>query len=180
MSGILYGPRERRGLRDAAERPLGFLDCKGLVEGVLDLLGIGDEISWSEYPVAALHPGRAALARIGAQKLGNLGQIHPDICDELGVPPFCVYELDLEKLLEYAPPQITTRALPRFPSVARDFALVVERDFQSQRIISWIKNRREALIENVEIFDEYSGAPVAEGKKRAWRTKFLTGPRTGL
>ena len=130
-------------------------------------------------PVAALHPGRAALARIGAQKLGYLGQIHPDICDELGVPPFCVYELDLEKLLEYAPPQITTRALPRFPSVARDFALVVERDFQSQRIISWIKNRREALIENVEVFDEYRGAPVAEGKKSlAYKISYRAEDRT--
>ena len=179
LSGILYGPRARRGLREAGERPLGFLDCTGLVEGVLDLLRIGDEISWSEYAVAALHPGRAALARIGAQKLGYLGQIHPDICDELGVPPFCVYELDLEKLLEYAPPQITTRALPRFPSVARDFAVVVERDFQSQRIVSWIKNRREALIENVEIFDEYRGAPVAEGKKSlAYKISYRAEDRT--
>jgi phenylalanyl-tRNA synthetase beta chain len=179
LSGILYGPRARRGLRDAGERPLGFLDCKGMVEGVLDLLRIADEISWSGYAVAALHPGRAALARIGAQKFGYLGQIHPDICDELGVPPFCVYELDLEKLLEYAPPHITTRALPRFPSVARDFALVVKGDFQSQRIISWIKNLREALIENVEVFDEYRGAPVAEGKKSlAYKISYRAEDRT--
>ena len=179
LSGLLYGPRARRGLRDMGEHPLGFLDCKGLVEGVLHLLRIGDEILWSEYAVIALHPGRAALARIGAQKLGYLGQIHPDICDELGVPPFCVYELDLEKLLEYAPPQITTRALPRFPSVARDFALVVERDFQSQRIISWIKNLHEALIENVEVFDEYRGAPVAEGKKSlAYKISYRAEDRT--
>jgi phenylalanyl-tRNA synthetase beta chain len=179
LSGMLYGPRARRGLRDAAERSLGFLDCKGLVEGVLELLRIGDEASWSEAAVAALHPGRAARARIGAQTLGYLGQMHPEVCDELAVPPSYVFELDLEKMLEYAPRQIKTSTLPRFPSVGRDFALVVEGDFQSQRIITWIKNRREALIEHVEVFDEYRGAPVAEGKKSlAYKISYRAEDRT--
>jgi phenylalanyl-tRNA synthetase beta chain len=179
LSGILYGPRARRGLRDAGARAVEFFDCKGVAEGVLDLLRVPDEIGWSADAVAALHPGRAAVARIGAQKLGYLGQIHPGVCDELGVPPAYVYELDLEKLLEYAPQQITTTSLPRFPSVGRDFALVVDRDFQSQRIMSWIKNLRDGLIENVEVFDEYRGAPIAEGKKSlAYKVSYRAEDRT--
>jgi len=179
LSGILYGARERRGLRDLEEHSLGLLDCKGLVEGVFDLLRIGEQIAWSDEACAALHPGRRALAQMGDQRLGYLGQIHPDVSDALGLPPFFIYELDLEKLLEYAPRKIAVRNLPRFPSVGRDFALVVERDFQSQRIVSWIKNLGDALIEHVEVFDEYRGAPVPEGKKSlAYKISYRAEDRT--
>jgi phenylalanyl-tRNA synthetase beta chain len=179
LSGILYGPRARRGLSVVGERPLGFLECKGLVEGVLDLLRISEEISWTDDGITVLHPGRSALAFVGGQRLGYLGQIHPDVCDEIGMPPFFVFELDLEKSLEYAPRKITTRSLPRFPSVGRDLSLVVERDFQSQRIVDWIKNLREALIEHVEVFDEYRGAPVPQGKKSlAYKISYRAEDRT--
>jgi phenylalanyl-tRNA synthetase beta chain len=179
LSGILCGPRARGGLRDQAEHPAGFLDCKGLVEGLLDLLRLSEQTSWSEGTVAALHPGQSALIRVGDERLGYLGQLHPDICDELELPQFFIYELDLEKLLEYAPRKITTRPLPRFPSAGRDFALVVERDFRSQRIVNWIKNLRESLIEHVEVFDEYRGAPVAEGKKSlAYKVSYRAEDRT--
>jgi phenylalanyl-tRNA synthetase beta chain len=179
LSGILCGPRARGGLRDQAEHPAGFLDCKGSVEGLLDLLRLSDQTSWSEGTVAALHPGQSALVRVGDERLGYLGQLHPDICDELELPQFFIYELDLEKLLEYAPRKITIRPLPRFPSAGRDFALVVERDFRSQRIVNWIKNLRESLIEHVEVFDEYRGAPVAEGKKSlAYKVSYRAEDRT--
>ena len=92
-------------------------------------------------------------------------KIHADVCDNSEVPSFLLFELDFEQLLKYAPRQITAHILPRFPSVERDFAVVVERDFPSQRIVSWIKNLGEALIEQAKVFDQYLGAPIPEGKK---------------
>jgi phenylalanyl-tRNA synthetase beta chain len=179
LSGILYGARPSIGLRDGAERSPGFLDGKGLVEGLFDSLRIGAQVSWSDHALEALHPGRRALARLEGQWLGCLGQLHPALCDELGLPPFLVFELDLEKLLEYAPRTIAVRNLPRFPSVGRDFAVVVERDFQSHRIVSWINARGDALIEHVEVFDEYRGAPIPEDKKSlAYKISYRAEDRT--
>jgi phenylalanyl-tRNA synthetase beta chain len=179
LSGVLYGPRMRHGLRDGTERSAGFLECKGVVEGLLDVLRIGDQVDWSDDEVAALHPGRCARARIQNHGVGYLGQLHPSLCDEFGLPPFLLFELDLEKSLEYAPRKIALRNLPRFPSVGRDFALVVEREFQSQRIVNWIKNLGEALIEHVEVFDEYRGAPVPEGRKSlAYKISYRAEDRT--
>jgi phenylalanyl-tRNA synthetase beta chain len=178
LSGILFGPRPRRGLRDAEHFP-GLLDCKGLMEGLMEWLRIGDQIQWRDDAIAALHPGRRALAHIGGQRLGYIGQIHPEVCDELGLPPFFLFELDLEKSLEYAPRKISVHNLPRFPSVGRDFALVVARDFQSQQIVSWINKLGEALIEQVEVFDEYRGAPVPEDKKSlAYKISYRAQERT--
>ena len=165
LGGILYGPRARRGLRTGTEAALSFLDCKGLVEGILDLQRMGETVGWSRETSAFLHPGRAAALVRGDKKLGYLGQVHPDVSDELGVPPFLLFELDFEGLLQYAPRRITARSLPRFPSVERDFAIVVEREFPSQQVISWIKNRGEALIEYVEVFDQYVGALNPDRKK---------------
>ncbi|HXV84789.1 MAG TPA: phenylalanine--tRNA ligase subunit beta, partial [Candidatus Binatia bacterium] len=77
------------------------------------------------------------------------------------------------------PRQIIARSLPRFPSVERDFALVVEREFPSRQIMSWIKNRGEALIESVEVFDQYLGPPIPAGKKSlAYKISYRADDRT--
>jgi phenylalanyl-tRNA synthetase beta chain len=179
LSGVLYGPRARRGLRTGSESSLTFLDCKGLIEGILDMLHMGDTVTWSKEGGTFLHSGRGAALLRDEKKLGTLGQVHPDISDELGVLPFLLFELDFEGLLQYAPRRITARSLPRFPSVERDFAIVVEREFPSQQIISWIKNRGEALIEYVEVFDQYLGSPIPAGKKSlAYKISYRADDRT--
>jgi phenylalanyl-tRNA synthetase beta chain len=179
LSGILYGPRPRRGLRVGRESSPGFLVGKGLAEGILQLLGIGDAVAWSRDGLSGLHSGRAAYLRINQKKLGYLGQVHPDVSDRLGLPPFVLFELDFDGLLQYAPRRITARALPRFPSVERDFAIVIDRTFSAQQIIDWIKNRAEALIQDVEVFDEYLGSPIPEGKKSlAYKISYRADDRT--
>ena len=180
LSGVLYGPRARRGLHRGSESALSFLECKGLVEGILDLLRMGETVEWSRESSALLHPGKAAALIRDGKKLGTLGEVHPDVSDTLGVVPvFLVFELDFDGLLQYAPRRITARSLPRFPSVERDFAIVVEGEFPSQQIISWIKNRGEALIEYVEVFDQYVGASIPAGKKSlAYKISYRADDRT--
>ena len=82
-------------------------------------------------------------------------------------------------MLEYAPRQITARSLPRFPSVERDLAIVVDREFPSQQIVGWIKDLGETLIEHVQVFDQYLGPPVPEGKKSlAYKISYRADDRT--
>jgi len=179
LAALLYGPRRRCGLRLGDESPIGFLECKGVVEAILDLFRVRVSVTWSSAASESLHPGRSAILRHGETKLGYLGQLHPDLCDRLAVPAVFLFELDFEKLLEYAPRQIKTYALPRFPAVERDVAIVVDRDFAAQQIVSWIHNLGEALIERVEVFDQYLGAPIPEGKKSlAYKVSYRAEDRT--
>jgi phenylalanyl-tRNA synthetase beta chain len=97
--------------------------------------------------------------------MGFSGEVHPDLCEELDLPPFLLFELDFEGLVQYAPRELTARSLPRFPSVERDLAVVVDEIFPAQRIISWIKDLKHSLIEEVQVFDQYRGSPIPEGKK---------------
>ena len=179
LAGVMFGARRRLGLRHGEAATAGFLDCKGIVEGVLDLLHVQAPVAWSAETISILHPGRAAALHSAGRKLGHLGQIHPDVCDRLGLPPFFLFELDFDGLLEYAPRQIAARSLPRFPSVERDFAVVVDRAFSSRQIVDWIKNRGETLIEDVSVFDQYMGPTIPEGKKSlAYKISYRAEDRT--
>jgi phenylalanyl-tRNA synthetase beta chain len=165
LAALLYGAPERMGLR-AEETPFSFLDAKGLIEGLVERIGAGARPVWTDSGVPAfLHPGRAALLQWDGAAIGYAGEIHPDVGEELSLPRFLIFELDFEKLVQYLSPKLTVRSLPRFPSVERDLAVVVDEAFPAQRIINWLKGLRHSLIEDVEIFDQYRGAPVPEGKK---------------
>jgi phenylalanyl-tRNA synthetase beta chain len=97
--------------------------------------------------------------------MSYLGEIRPDFSSKLGLPPFLIFELDFESLVQYARLDLTVRALPRFPSVERDLAIVVDEKFPAQQVINWIKGFGNLLIEEVRIFDQYRGSPIPEGKK---------------
>jgi len=179
VGGVWCGPRARHGLRSREEGQIGFLECKGLVEAVLGLFRLEESASWSRSELEFLHPGKSANLRLGDSTLGYLGELHPNLADQLEVPPVLLFELDLEKLLEYAPRRIVTESLPRFPAVERDVAIVVDREFASQQIISWIAALGEPWIERVEVFDQYLGAPIPDGKKSlAYRVSYRAEDKT--
>jgi phenylalanyl-tRNA synthetase beta chain len=179
LAALLYGLRGRTGLR-VKEEPFAFLDIKGLVEGILEWVGAGSRSLWSSCATPSfLHPGKAAWLQLDDSALGYLGEAHPDLCEELALPPFLIFELDFDRLVQYPPRDITVRPLPRFPSVERDMAIVVDEAFRAQQIINWIKDLGYSLIEDVEIFDQYRGAPIPEGKKSlAYRFSYRAEDRT--
>ena len=179
VGGLQSGPRARFGLRVRDQGSTDFLQCKGLVEAILDLFHVREQVTWTPAVVSFLHPGKSANLLRGEEPLGYFGEVHPEIAQELELPQFFLFELDFEKLLEYAPRRISISALPRFPAVERDVALVVDRDFAAQQVIHWIKGLGEGLIEHVEVFDQYLGAPVPEGKKSlAYKISYRAEDRT--
>jgi phenylalanyl-tRNA synthetase beta chain len=178
LAGVLYGRRERKGLVEDLPA-VGFLDCKGLVEGILDLFGVGELARWSSPGLDALHPGQSVTLRLGDEEVGYLGQSHPGFCDAVGLPPFLAFELDFEKLVKYAPRQTKARSLPRYPAVERDFAVIVDRAFPSQQIVSWIQGLGQPLVEDISVFDEYFGTPLPKGKKSlAYKISYRAKDRT--
>ena len=166
LGGLLYGSRTRKGLR-SSDTPgrITFLDCKGIIEGILDLFHLGESIAWSRGNVPVLHPGRSAELLRDGEKLGYMGESHPDVNDRFGLLPMMAFELDFEKLLQYSPRQIGASPLPRYPAIERDFAVVVDQAIPSQQIIACVKELGENLIKGIEIFDEYRGDSISHGKK---------------
>ncbi len=179
VSALLFGNRVRRGLR-AETNTVSFLELKGLIEGITEITGTEVDTTWDgNNPPPFLHPGKAATVGQKGLKIGHLGELHPDLCASLGLPPFLAFELDFEGLVKYARFDFTVHALPRFPPVERDLAVVVDEGFPAQQIITWIKGLNNSLIETVQIFDQYRGSPIPKGKKNlAYSVSYRAEDRT--
>jgi len=179
LGGLFCGRRGRYGLHMRDEPPPGFLDGKGIVEAILDLFYLNSAVSWARATTKFLHPGKSAWIRYNEDDLGYVGELHPDVAERFDASQVLVFELDFDKLLQYAPRRIAAKPLPRFPAVERDVAMVVDRDFAAQQVIGWIHDLGEPLIEHVEVFDQYVGAPIPNGKKSlAYRVSYRADDRT--
>ena len=77
--------------------------------------------------------------------------------------PVYLLEIDLKTLVPFTTVNKIYQPVPRFPSIVRDLALIVDADVTHQKIIKIIQSF--PLVEQVEIFDVYSGGQVPAGKK---------------
>lgn len=179
LAGLIRGRRPRRGLK-AESRDFVFADMKGVVEELLEGAGCADSRWEAEDPPSALHPERFARVFAGSRRAGYAGEISPRVSEELDTPRCFLFELDFDAIVHYARPDFRVRPIPRFPSVERDLAIVVAQDFPSRTVIEWVGGLDQALIERVDIFDEYTGAPISEGRKSLAYKVFYRSPERTL
>ena len=59
-----------------------FYDIKGIIQELLEALGINDYDFIPETTLPTFHPGRTARIYTGEAELGIVGEIHPDILEE--------------------------------------------------------------------------------------------------
>ena len=153
---------ERRG------SAVSFADAKGIVENLLARFGAGeDERVWRRGDDAPhLHPGKSAVVVAGDTRLGVIGELHPRVAQVLDLPgEILLAELDFWGVGQYRPRHFGVRPLPRFPSVTRDIAMIVDDDFAAGAILDEVRALAEPLIESVRLFDCYRGTPIPAGRK---------------
>ena len=147
----------------------GFWTIKGIVEAYFRAFGVPQTARFEPAGTAApyLHPGRSATVKLDGNIVGVLGELHPAEALRLELNDPCVlFELDSQHLLAYVSlARQAIKAPPRFPAIRRDLALVVDRDFPADRVRSEISAIASPLLESVELFDVYEGAPIAQGRK---------------
>ena len=157
---------------------LDFYDAKGPVELVMDDLGITCVFEPVDDPF--FHPGRCARILAGKESLGIVGEVHPSILDrfDLKTQPVALLELDLPAVLQ-SQKEISRqfRSLSRYPAATRDLALVVPQDVPAGRVREIIARHR--MVQQVDLFDIYSGENVAPGTKSlAFHVDFQSQDRT--
>ena len=142
-----------------------FYDLKGIIEVLLSRLGIKAVLK----PVddnPAFHPGRTAALYVNDDLIGVYGEASPKVADNYGLD-HRVYlaELDVEKILIYKNTNRKYRALPKYPSMVRDIAVIVKDDVLAGDMEEAIKEVNPYLIESVQLFDVYKGEHIQEGYK---------------
>ena len=110
------------------------------------------------------HPGRCAEVLVGGTVVGHAGQLHPAVVERSGLPKgTCAVELDLDAIP-------ITEALPApavspFPAVFQDVSLIVGEDVAAQSVVDAVRDGAGTLLEDVRLFDVYTGPQIGEGRK---------------
>ncbi|WP_392486663.1 phenylalanine--tRNA ligase subunit beta [Haloimpatiens sp. FM7315] len=159
-------PEERNILTLGMYGDVDYLDLKGVVENVVEALGI-DKISFKrETENPSFHPGKTASLYLGKEFAGVFGEVHPDVAENYGVDERCyIAELNLDVLFKNADLDRKHKSLPKFPAVTRDFAVLIDEKILVQDIEDIIKKQGGGIVESYKLFDVYTGAQIAEGKK---------------
>jgi phenylalanyl-tRNA synthetase beta chain len=180
LSAVLYGRWPGGGLGQPG-KAVDFADLKGIVEAVGQELGYREQLRWERTTDSPfLHPGKAARIVIEQQAVGVAGALHPDLClaVDIGETPW-VFELDFATLLHYARPVTHYQALPRFPTVVRDVAIVADKELPVQSVIDVVRALAHPLIVDMQLFDRYQGSQIpADKQSLAYSISYRTVDRT--
>ena len=147
-----------------AKEAYDFYSIKGMVEQILDLLGISD-VKYEPVSIKGYHPGRTARIVKGNDLLGYIGEIHPNLQKQYDLEATYGFELDLNIAFAIANTEIEYRSLPKYPAIQRDLAVVVSQEITSHQILETIRNAAGKWLESVTLFDVYISEKLGNGKK---------------
>lgn len=140
-----------------------FFLCKGIVESLLDELGMCSA-EYVETSDPVLHPTRAAKVLVGGVEIGIVGEVSPGVGESLGLRGRAyVYELDFRALMESVPDVRKYRQMPRYPALHRHLAVVVSDDTNYEQLARIIKDSGKGSIEQVDLLDVYAGEQIGAG-----------------
>lgn len=159
------------------KKEVDFFVVKGIVEGLSEQLDI--PFDYEKGKLQHLHPGRTAIVKAGGKEIGFIGQIHPKLQKEFDLKNTYVFDLNAEELMNLYTKEEAFQTIPRYPSVSRDIALVVDEEVAAGEIASTIAEAGAPLVKDVQVFDLYQGEHMEEGKKSlAYNLLYLDPNRT--
>lgn len=175
LCGLLSGSGLEKLWQGGDESP-DFFEAKGIVEGLLSQLGVA--AGFEQCSDESLHLSKQAAIVIDGKKLGVVGELHPRVLLNFEIAEAVyLFEIDLATLVPFTVGHKMFQPIPRFPVMIRDIALIVGVEIAHQRVIDIVKSF--PLVEQVAIFDVYSGEQVPPGKKSlAYRITFQSPTNT--
>ncbi|HEY9122430.1 MAG TPA: phenylalanine--tRNA ligase subunit beta [Brevefilum sp.] len=162
----LTGLREMPSWQGGEPENLDFYDLKGVVEGMMQGLHIaGVRYQASEHP--SFHPGKTAKILIGDREVGVMGEVHPLVKAnyEMEEAPVYAAEIELKPLLEAGSILFDVEAVPTYPPVLEDLAVVVKESVTAAEVEAIMHKGGGDYLAKVQLFDIYRGRQLGEGKK---------------
>ncbi|WP_138752578.1 phenylalanine--tRNA ligase subunit beta [Paenibacillus sinopodophylli] len=146
-----------------------FYDAKGILETIFAVLGLTASVSYEAAQPEHFHPGRTAAVLLhtpkGNEVIGYVGQLHPALQLESDLADTYVLEIGLDLVYDLADSAIAYKVLPRYPSMQRDIAVVVDQEVAAAKLTGVAWDIARELLESVRIFDVFTGEKLGAGKK---------------
>jgi phenylalanyl-tRNA synthetase beta chain len=179
VAAVLTGLREPRGPWGDGRRA----ESADAFEAVRIIAGAsGIEVTLRAAQYLPWHPGRCAEVLVVSghdeKVVGHAGQLHPAVIERSGLPKgTCALELNLDAI-----PIVEVLPAPRvspFPAVFQDVSLVVDVDVAAQTVEDAVRDGAGELLEDVRLFDVYTGPQVGEDRKSlTFALRFRAADRT--
>ena len=161
LVGGITGLRSNVSIWQQAEEVVDFFDLKGILEHALPV-----KLNFSPADHPALKQGGCASISVNGAEVGHIGQINENVAGFFELPKdrTFIFEVDLEALANtYDNTPKLFESVARFPSSARDIALLADKQRSSAEIESIIGAHK--LVEDVLPIDSYIGDGIPEGTK---------------
>jgi phenylalanyl-tRNA synthetase beta chain len=174
---LAVGPLVAKSWRDDGA-PGDFFALKGVLEALAGQLGV--ELSFETTQEPFLHPGRSAAVKVGPERVGWLGELHPLVGREWDLDAGAAFEVDLAPLVTAAGAgQETFEDVTTFPAVLQDLAVVVPDAAAAEDVRRVVLDAGGGLLHAATVFDLYTGEQLGEGRKSlALRLEFRAPDRT--
>ncbi len=146
-------------------------DLRGEVESVFQIMGVevktGDRLSNPFY-------SEAVSLKLGKSEIGIMGSASAKACKQYGIKrDVWLAEFDFDACfsnITHAAKRMS--ALPKFPSVRRDFSLLLDRKVSFSQIEKIAFAKAGKHLKEVGLFDVYEGKNLPEGKK-SYAVRFI-------
>jgi phenylalanyl-tRNA synthetase beta chain len=186
---VLAGNREARGWWGAG-RAAGWQDAIEAAREVLRVSRVEFRLTADQH--APWHPGRCAAVFVSGETghevlAGHAGELHPRVVQAFRLPErTCAMELDLSVIesAAVALPPVQAPHISTYPVATQDVALVVAESVPAAAVEAALVagaagSDGGSLLEEVALFDVYTGEPVAAGHKSlAYSLRFRAPDRT--
>lgn len=148
--------------------PAGWQDALTAVRQVA--LAVGVPIGVRQGSHQAMHPGRTAELFVttdaGSEIVGYAGELLPTVARDADLPAVVgVAEINLSAVLAAAGGTITVEPIGTKPAATQDLSLVVALEVPAADVMDAVRSGAGALLEHIELVDDYRGAGVPEGRK---------------
>jgi phenylalanyl-tRNA synthetase beta chain len=111
---------------------------------------------------------------------GIFGEVKEDVARKFDIKKkVYVAEMSLDDLLSCVNLKKTFVSLPKYPSIKRDIAILLDDTISASNIYDVIKEEARELVKSVDVFDLYKGQQIELGKKSlAYTIEYRSGERT--
>jgi len=173
VGGLKSGKNSRQNWLEK-ERLVDVFDVKSDVIQCLTEAGYDkDKLYFDIETPSYYHPGKSGRVFLNKGKekiIAFFGDIHPNILKKLDIKTEALvgFEIFLDNIKQpkkSLKDQKTQYKFSDFQKSERDFAFILDKNFQVQELIDVISSVDKDLIKSVKVFDVYEGKNIEEDKK---------------
>ncbi len=151
-----------------------FYLIKGIIENILDYVGLKNRYSMISDDITDIHPKIGARILVDKKDVGIIGKIHPSINKD----DIYVCEISLKDIMVNVK-QIKFKEASIYPEIEKDVAFIVKKDVEQKTLYDVIKHAGSRLLTNIDVFDVYTGNNIKEDEKSiAYKLTFSDNTRT--